>query len=167
MLAVIIVPTLIAVETPAVQTITLNLQSILILLGLGVISAAAMVIPGVSGSMILMMLGYYQFIINTIKTTIEAVLHFDWLAVGTGVGILIPFGIGILLGIILISKIIAKIFKRYPNATYWGIIGLVVASPLAIIINATTTISSPVMLLVCLIAFGIGFVVSNKLGEKS
>ena len=166
MLAVIIVPTLIAIETMAIQSITLNLINVLILLGLGCIAAAAMVIPGVSGSMILMMLGYYELIVNTVKNTIEALIHFDIPALVNGILVLLPFGIGILLGIILISKIISKLFKKFPNATHWGILGLIVASPFAIIINSSSMITDSFMLFVCLITFGIGFLVANKLGEK-
>lgn len=166
MLAVIIVPTLIAIETPAIQSIGINFVNILILMALGIISAAAMVVPGVSGSMILMMLGYYNLIISTIKGSIEALVHLDFATLGTGILTLVPFGIGILLGIVIISKIIAKLFKKYPNATHWGILGLIVASPFAIIIKSTSTISDPMMLLVCLITFGIGYFISSKLGEK-
>lgn len=166
MLALIIVPTLIAIETTAIQAVELNIGTILILLGLGIISAATMVIPGVSGSMILMMLGYYQFIISTIKNTIEAFFHLDIATIGNGILVLLPFAIGIVLGIIIISKIISKLFQKYPNATYWGILGLIVASPFAIIMKSNSFILDPLMLLLCLIIFGIGFLISHKLGEK-
>lgn len=166
MLAVIIVPTLIAIETPAIESIDINFINILILLGLGTISAAAMVVPGISGSMILMMLGYYQLIISTIKSTIEALMHFDFATLGTGILTLLPFGVGVLLGIVIISKIISKLFKKYPNATHWGILGLIVASPFAIIIKSTSTITDAFMLFVCFVTFGIGYFVSSKLGEK-
>lgn len=166
MLAIIIVPTLIAIETTVIQSIELNGINLLILLGLGIISAAAMVIPGVSGSMILMMLGYYQLIISTIKNTIEAVLHLDMAMIGNGILILLPFGIGVVLGIVIISKIIAKLFQKYPNATHWGILGLIVASPFAIIMKSNSFILDPFMLLLCLVMFGIGFIVSYKLGGE-
>lgn len=166
MLALIIVPTLIAIETPVIQQVELNFINILIFVGLGIISAAAMVIPGVSGSMILMMLGYYNLILTTISETIKALVQFDFSNLISGIAILLPFGIGIVLGIIVISKIIAKVLKRYPNATYWGILGLIVASPFSIIIKSTFSITGPIELLICLIFFGIGFLVSNKLGEK-
>jgi len=166
MLALIIVPTLIAIETPAIQEISINLINIFILMGLGIISAAAMVVPGISGSMILMMLGYYQLIISTVKNTIEALFHLDMATVGSGILVLLPFGIGVLAGIVIISKVIAKLFKKYPNATHWGILGLIIASPFAIIIKATSTITDPLMLFICLVTFGVGYFVSSKLGEK-
>ena len=166
MLAVIIVPTLIAIETPAIMQIELNFLNILILIVLGMISAGAMVVPGVSGSMILMMLGYYYLLLDTITSSIKALFSLDFVGILNGVGILLPFAIGIIAGVIIISKIISKLLKSYPNATHWGILGLIVASPFSMIIKSSTTIDGPVTLLVCLITFGIGFFISNKLGEK-
>lgn len=166
MLAVIIVPTLIAIETPAITQIEMNFINIIILIGLGMISAGAMVIPGVSGSMILMMLGYYNLILNTISSSIKSLAQLDFGGLLNGSLILLPFAIGIVAGVIIISKIIAKLLRKYPNATHWGILGLIVASPFSIIIKASSFILNPMMLLVCLITFGIGFLVANKLGEK-
>lgn len=166
MLAIIIVPTLIAIETPAIQTIDFNIINILILFALGIISALAMVVPGVSGSMLLMMLGYYNIIIATIKSTVEALILLDLTTLLNNLLILVPFGIGVLVGIVVIAKIISKLLKKYPNATYWGILGLIVASPFSIIIKSGTVIDSPITLLVCLLTFGVGFFVANKLGEK-
>lgn len=166
MLAVIIVPTLIAIETPAIQSIELNFINVLILIALGMISAGAMVVPGVSGSMILMMLGYYNLILNTISGSLKALAKLEFSTFLNEALILLPFAAGIIAGVVIISKIISKLLKRYPNATYWGILGLIVASPFSIIIKVTGTITSPLMLLICLLTFGVGFIVANKLGEK-
>ena len=166
MLAVIIVPTLIAIETPAIQSIELNIVNILILIVLGMISAGAMVVPGVSGSMILMMLGYYNLILNTISGSLKALIQLDLVTFLNSALILLPFAVGIVGGVVIISKIISKLLKRYPNATYWGILGLIVASPFSIIIKSTGAITNPLMLFVCLLTFGAGFFVANKLGEK-
>lgn len=166
MLAVIIVPTLIAIETPAIQSIELNIVNILILIVLGMISAGAMVVPGVSGSMILMMLGYYNLILNTISGSLKALIQLDLVTFLNSALILLPFAVGIVGGVVIISKIISKFLKRYPNATYWGILGLIVASPFSIIIKSTGAITNPLMLFVCLLTFGAGFFVANKLGEK-
>lgn len=166
MLAVIIVPTLIAIETPAIEHLEFNLINTLILIVLGTISAGAMVVPGVSGSMILMMLGYYYLILDTITNSIKAIFEMNFDGILSGIAILLPFAIGILGGVVIISKIIAKLLKRYPNATYWGILGLIVASPFSMIIKSGSSIDNPITLFICLITFGIGFFISNKLGEK-
>ena len=131
---------------------------------LGVISAGTMIIPGVSGSMMLMMLGYYETIISTISSFIKSALALDFASALVECQSLVPFGIGVLLGIVVIAKIVEKLLKRYPNATMWGIIGLVVTSPFAILWGVNLNINI-LMLLVSVVTFGIGFLVAKKLSK--
>ena len=107
----------------------------IILLAVGVISAATMVIPGVSGSLVLMILGFYGGIMSSISGFISSVLAFDWGAIFHYTGILAPFGIGVIVGIFAVAKLIEWLFAKYPSYTYGGILGLIVASPVAIIIK--------------------------------
>lgn len=162
--AIIIVPTLIANNISVARELTLNLGSIIIMLVLGIISAGSMVIPGVSGSMILMMLGYYDTILNNITSFIKALTSFDIATMLTCCGILIPFGIGVLVGIVATAKIIEKLLTKYPNATMWGIIALVVTSPFAILWGVNLNINI-LMLLSSVLTFAIGFIVAKKLSK--
>lgn len=165
-LAIIIVPAAVAVNTKPIENMELNAVNIIILGMLGVVSAAAMVVPGVSGSMILMMLGYYDFVIGTIKETISNLVHLNFADSLNGILVMIPFAIGVLLGIIIITKIISTVLKKWPNASTWGILGLVVASPFAIIVKMGTVTISPLIVILSIITFVIGYFISNKLGEK-
>lgn len=99
---------------------------------LGIIAAATMVIPGVSGSLVLMILGYYFGIITAIKNFLTGLKDFDWGVMIDNALILIPFGIGCILGIFFISKLIEWLFNHYSSATFSGILGLIVTSPVAI-----------------------------------
>ena len=162
--AIIIVPTLIANEFTGTKEITFSFGSVIIMLVLGVISAGSMVIPGVSGSMMLMMLGYYDTILNTITTFIKALTSFDIATMLTCSGLLIPFGIGVLLGIVVTAKIIEKLLNKYPNVTMWGIIALVVTSPFAILWGVNLNINI-IMLLSSAVTFVIGFMVAKKLSK--
>lgn len=161
---VIIVPTLIANNNEVAREITFNFGSCILLFILGIVGAASMVVPGVSGSMILMMLGYYSIILNNITAFIKALTAFDIAGMLTCCGILIPFGIGVLVGIVLTSKIIEKLLNRYPNATMWGIIALVVTSPFAILWGVNLNINI-IMLLSSVITFVVGFFVARKLSN--
>ena len=116
-----------------VQNLTPSVGMALLLVVLGLIASATMVIPGVSGSMVLMILGYYYGIINAVTGTISALKALDFGGVFQGVLLLAPFGIGVLLGILLIAKLIDWLFDRFPSQTYAAIIGLVVSSPFAIL----------------------------------
>lgn len=123
----------------------------------GIIASATMVIPGVSGSLVMMILGYYYGIINTIKSFLDALKAFDMPGLIHSFALLMPFGIGVLLGIFLIAKLITFLFEKFGIQTYCAILGLIIASPFAIFYNtgALKQISSLAIgqiLLGCLLA---------------
>ncbi len=128
-------------ESHGSQNVVLSTSffGLIMLFLVGVISAATMVIPGVSGSMILMLLGYYEPIINLVSDTIDALLHFDWAALWNCILLAIPFGLGVIIGVFAIAKLIEWVLNHYEAQTYWAIIGLVVASPIAILLNTNWT----------------------------
>ena len=134
---------------------------------IGVIAAATMVIPGVSGSMILMILGYYHSIITIINDFIRSALHLDMSGIVNGAVVLIPFGIGVLLGIALIAKCIDFIFQKYPLHAYWAIIGLIVASPIGIVLMQYKVFLGIDILsaVTGVAALVVGVVIARKLGD--
>ena len=135
------------------------------LFGVGVIASATMVIPGVSGSMMLLLLGYYNPLLTTINDFIRSLVAFDINGLLAGCAVLIPFGVGVVIGIFAIAKLIEIIFMNFPLYAYWAIIGLIIASPFAILLMGTypsVTILSIVTGIVCLAA---GFIAAIKLGE--
>ncbi|MGN1188537.1 MAG: undecaprenyl phosphate translocase family protein, partial [Lachnospiraceae bacterium] len=122
---------------------------------IGVIASATMIIPGVSGSLVLMLLGFYSGIIETIRDFLDALIAFDSAAILHCVGILLPFGIGIVVGIFAVSKLIEWLFAKFPSVTYSAILGLIVASPIGIFakmghnnINAVSIIIGIVLFIV-------------------
>lgn len=101
-------------------------------MAIGIVAAATMIVPGVSGSLVLMILGYYSGIIGTIRDFISALKNLNWSGLGHCVAVLIPFAIGCIVGILLISKLISWLFKKFESVTYCAILGLIAASPFAI-----------------------------------
>ena len=81
-------------------------------------AATAMIIPGISGSFVMMMLGVYGSIVT-------AVSEFN-------IPLLIPIGLGVVIGIVGGAKVIHLMLKRFPQAMYFGILGFVVGSVPAI-----------------------------------
>lgn len=144
--------------------ITLSAGNVLKLFGVGVIAAATMVIPGVSGSMIMMILGYYNTIINTINECIDALRAFDIPALLDTFVVLVPFGIGVVVGIVAVAKLIEFMLKKYPAITYWAIIGLIVASPIAILIMMEIGTIGVVEILSGVVLLVVGFCISMKIG---
>ncbi|MDE7300461.1 MAG: DUF368 domain-containing protein [Lachnospiraceae bacterium] len=135
----------------------INIGMILFLVVLGAIISASMIIPGVSGSMILMALGYYSPIVSEISSFIKALLAFDMDRLLHGFAILFPFGIGVLAGILLIARLIEFLLKRYELYTYSSILGLVTASPVAVLIGIGVGAVSVPAVLVSVLTFGAGF----------
>ena len=145
--------------------LSLSLISIIKLFFIGMITSATMIVPGVSGSMILLLLGYYNPILATINDFIKALVAFDMAGILQGVGVLTPFGIGVVVGIFAIAKAIEVIFEKFPLYAYWAIIGLIVASPVAILLMSTFGTITVLSVLSSVIAFAGGFFIAMKLGE--
>lgn len=126
----------------------------------GFIASISMMLPGISGSFVLVLLGYYEPIINTIRslTKMENILH-DMI-------ILFFVGIGILLGIIVAAKIIEWLLNKYEVITYYGIIGFVFASIISIFLGVTNNAVSLYEIIFGVFLFLIGLVLSKFIGEK-
>lgn len=146
--------------------VSFGLVNVIKLFGVGVIAAATMVVPGVSGSMMLMLLGYYDTILKTINDFVDALVKFDMGGLTTGVGVLAPFGIGVVIGIFLIAKLIEFIFSKAEIHAYYGIIGLILASPIAILMKTNWSGASVLMVGCGVVTFALGWFVASKLGGE-
>lgn len=158
---------LIGEKEGAAPDLSFGVLNVIKLFGVGMIASATMVIPGVSGSMILLLIGYYHPIIETVSYFIRALLSFDINGILTGMGILVPAGIGIIVGIFVIAKLIEIIFQKFPMYAYWAIIGLIAASPIAVILMNLASFSGITVLtgLISVVTLAVGFFASMKLGE--
>lgn len=135
------------------------------LFGVGVIASATMVIPGVSGSMVLMLMGFYNPVLNAIKDFFTALAALDMDGILKGCGILIPFGLGVVAGIFGIAKLVEIIFEKFPLYAYWAIIGLIVSSPIAILLMGTFPAVTVFSAVTGVLALAVGGVIAMKLGE--
>ena len=151
--------------------LSFSIVNVIKLFVVGIIASATMVIPGVSGSMVLMLMGFYQPILGAITDFIEALTSLDMDGILAGIGVLAPFGIGVVAGVFAVAKVVEIIFDKFPLYAYWAIIGLVVASPFAIALMGGFAslsgmgIMAAVHLLIGVVALVVGFFVAMKLGE--
>lgn len=146
-------------------TLTADTLTLIKLFFIGIIASATMVIPGVSGSMILMSLGYYAPILSSINNFIRAVLDFNISAALSECILLIPFGIGILVGIFAIAKLIEFLLARFETYTYCAVLGLVAASPISIFTAFKIPAPSVLILVISPIALAAGFAAAYFLGK--
>lgn len=96
----------------------------------GAIAICAMILPGISGSTLILIFGLYVPIITGIKD----LLHLDFHALP----LLIAFGLGIIAGVISVIKLIRTALEKHRGATIYLIIGLMLGSIYAIIMGPST-----------------------------
>lgn len=138
----------------------INLMKALVLIPIGFIAGGTMVVPGVSGSFVLMILGYYESIINTIAD----LTNFSLL--GHNIFVLAPFGIGVVLGIILIAKAISYMLKKYEVKTYFGIIGFVLSSIVGLVFQIDNFTFDFKNVFTCILMFLWGYLLANAIEKE-
>jgi putative membrane protein len=104
----------------------IDLGSVLLLFVLGMAASMTMIVPGVSGSALLIVLGYYTAIVTNVVGQI-----FDFSRFWYHVQVLIPFALGAAFGIILLSKGIEYALRHYTKQTYVAILGFITGSVVA------------------------------------
>ena len=109
---------------------TLNIGLVFYLIVVGMIAISAMVLPGISGSTLLLIFGVYM----PIMTGIKELLHFNFAYFPA----LVVFGIGVILGIFLIIKLLKNALSKFRSQMIYLIIGLMLGSIYAIIMGPTT-----------------------------
>lgn len=131
----------------------------------GIIAAATMVIPGISGSLVLMLLGYYYPVVSTINDLVKFNNIFS------NVVVLGVFGIGVVIGIVLISKLLEMLFKKYKVKTYFGVLGFIFASvisiPLSTFIENDSIVIDVQGAIIGMLMLFIGTIISYKLGDRN
>ena len=80
--------------------------------------------------------------------------------------ILIPFGLGILIGIVLVAKLIEFLLEKYEVKTYYGILGFIVASVFTLIYGLFGYQMDIVQVLIGVVTFFIGSIIAYQLGDE-
>lgn len=107
-----------------------NLLTYIYVFAAAAIAITAMVLPGISGSTLLLIFGLYIPILGYIKRFFT--LDFSVLP------ILIVFGLGMIFGIVCFVKLIRKCLSKYRSQTIYAILGMMIGSIYAIILGPTT-----------------------------
>ncbi len=113
----------------------------------GIIIAIALVLPGISGSFMLLALGLYNLTLNAIN-------EFN-------IPFLISVGLGIAAGVLGTTKIIEQMLQKYPSKTYMLIIGFVTGS----LISVFPGIPPKTQIFACVIFFVLGLAAILCLGK--
>ena len=107
----------------------IDIQFMFMLFLAGILSAAALIIPGFSGSFVLLLVGVYNIIVYSASSLRFLLVDITNTSLLLNIcKVLIPMGLGIIIGIIFMSRIIEKLLKNFPRQTYAVILGLIIGS---------------------------------------
>ena len=87
----------------------------------GLIAISALILPGISGSFILLLMGMYSFVIPTVKVALKTFDQESLIIVGT-------FAAGCLVGLLTFSRVLSWTFKHYKNPTLALLTGFMLGS---------------------------------------
>ena len=137
-----------------------NILDTIIIFISGILEAIGTVVPGVSSSALLMILGTYNIIISSIGniTDISTLL--------TNIKVIIPFILGLLLGIIFLVKIIDYLLKSKEKELYSFVLGVLLSSIILLIIKTFNSNFNILELILGLILLVIGIIISNTIKQK-
>ena len=115
------------------KTIELKPLFLIMMFIMGIIGSGSMIIPGISGSLLIMAFGYYEPIIVTMKEVFVKIGSFTFDGIGTYLLVIFVFIVGVVVGVIGVAKLLQLLLNKWKTSVYSSILGLLVASPFAII----------------------------------
>lgn len=129
------------------------------LIGIGFLESFAMIVPGISGTALLMLVGYYDLVILRFSQI------FNILSLFETVKFFLPFGLGMMIGVLIMSKIINFCFKKYLVKTYCVIFGLILSSIYILFIDIFKIVNLK-MLFISILFVIVGGIISYFLDHK-
>ena len=107
----------------------------LLLIPVGAIAAVALTVPGLSGSLILLILGFYRPLVDNAELWAKELVHGNFNHTLPLVGVIGCFGIGCLIGVVVVSKIMNILLKKFRKNTFFTIIGFISGSVFILFFN--------------------------------
>lgn len=147
-------------DTFSISFTNMKIIDYVLLALVGFIASSAMVIPGISGSFVLMVFGYYEKIMATIShlTTFKNI--------GQDLIIITVFGIGVLLGILFMAKLITKLIEKNEVRTYFAIMGFVLSSIVVLLIEIGNFKFNFTNIATSILAFLWGYLLSRAIDKE-
>lgn len=134
-----------AAAMPQVTYALTGLKDAVIVLASGFLSCALMTIPGVSGSVTLMVIGQYQKVYGAVSESTDMLKYLiqgDFAkaaAASKAVWLVLVFAVGGIVGFVVISKLISKLLLKFECQTYYGVAGMVIGAILTLFLQGVMT----------------------------
>lgn len=151
------------IKPNSIQELSVTPTICITLVILGFIACTGMLLPGISGSMILLAVGYYSSVLDLLSGLIYSLINGNMNNFLSYLVLVLMFVIGCLIAIVFSSRAIKYCLKNFFQSTYSFIIGLVSASPIAILITLGVgevnyyVTSKPYIFAISVFTLGVGF----------
>lgn len=136
-----------------------NASGVFIYILSGISEAVSTIVPGISGTALLMLIGTYDEIMQCFANLFDISIMFQNFIV------LIPFTIGLVIGVISVSKILNNLLKKHKVSTYYAIIGFSLSSIVIIFIQTLNKNYSLLEVILSFIFFIIGYEGATRIPE--
>lgn len=140
---------------------------IILLVGVGIIVAATLVIPGLSGTMLLSAIGYYKPMLLIASTFVTALSSLNIAAAADLLIFIIPLGVGVILGGFILAKAVSFLFRVIPSHVYAGITGLILATPIVMLTDIDHSEVSVPTIIWGVFALAAGLILTRFLGDEA
>ncbi|PKK98819.1 MAG: hypothetical protein CVV57_04880 [Tenericutes bacterium HGW-Tenericutes-2] len=100
---------------------------------IGVIFAAALITPGLSGATMLLALGFFQILIDLVDDVFRAFLTLNFAEIAPYIPMLLLLILGAIVGLIGMGKIMYQLLMHFKSHFYFGVLGIVIISPFNIL----------------------------------
>ena len=108
----------------------------LVLIPVGAVAAVALTVPGLSGSLILLIIGFYRPLVDSAEAWAkELLLEHNAAHTLPLIGVIGCFGIGCLIGVVLVSKVMNILLRKWRKETFFTIIGFIIGSVFVLFFN--------------------------------
>lgn len=134
-----------------------NYTDLLVFFLAGLLEAIGTILPGISSTALLMLIGVYNSYINILSNALNPIFLKETIYY------MLPFSIGMFLGIILLSVLVNYLFKSYKEQTFAIILGISLSSCFSLLLKIIPHITSITSVVISLLLLGIGYIITNKL----
>ncbi len=125
----------------------------------GIVEAISTIVPGISGTALLMLIGTYDEVMLIFANL------FNWSYMINNLIILLPFLFGLIIGVMIVSKILNYLLKNYKAETNYAIIGFSFASIILLFFQTLEKKYTIVEILISICTLIIGYIVAVKMAE--
>ena len=135
----------------------------------GILAAMALVLPGISGSFVLLLLGIYPLATYSLSSIRNLLTDISNIQLMLDIAqVLLPLGIGVIIGGLSMARLIEKLLKNYYRVTYLIILGLLIGSVYALLKEPIVFQSgtSAIIIIIGSVTFLSGCIISFNLGKK-